>query len=1035
MKRVKKLLAFLLAFALVFGSLQSGVMTVAAETGSEAAEAADDGQASDDTPSTEEEVAEEENEEEEPADDTAEEDAASDEQASLKAAADEPAAAEEAVAEASASDPEATDESVEDAEEDESIEPDAETEDAQPEESDEAEEEAEPAEDDSSETEEPQDEEKEDAEETEEESDDLFVLETTQGDVTVRISGTADTLAGVVSVSVTELNDERIVAYEEAFAEDDSITVSEVIAAYDITLLDADGKAVEPNGSVSVSITSKTLQEYLEEGEDIQVIHDTNTTVEAVEDDSIDSETVSVDALEVMDVESDDSGEVNFTADSFSTYVITVSSASVFPSDGVLADDTTYELSSNITLAKDLTVPAGATVTIDLKGFTLTGTGTSPVITVNGNLTIQDTSSGTTSGYIDADTGLWMAGTSEDEDDITQNLTGGVITGGKTGTVVQYSDDNNEPLGSGIYVDGGNLTLVSGNIAGNDFSNATTDLKDGYRISNGGGVAVCNEGTFTMSGGNVVGNVARIAGGVWCGPDCTFNLDGGNVSYNTALYGGGVEAWGSNAEIIVDGGDITYNSAENGLGGGMGGGAYIQNNGQLTLKSGSISNNTAEYRGGAIIGNANGATISIQGGTVDHNKITCAGSHNVYAGAAIYLAGTSSETYASLIMTGGSISNNVFADTTAERNGGAIYAGGYAKIELSGTAYISENSAKLGGAIYCYENASVSLSGSASITGNNVTSQGGAIYCRNYASVSLSGNASITGNSAGTSGGAIYLKENANLEISDSAVISANSAVTSGGGIAMDDSTLTMTGGSVKNNNTSSTASGSGKGGAIYASSDATVKLSGTAAISGNSARLGAGIYLDGSSAELEIAGNVEISGNTSNLGGGGIYLYKSTLTMTGGSITGNKTGSNGGGVYVFDSDTKMSVSGNPVITGNTMSSDDSANNVYLPSSTYITLADDGLTSGAEIGVTVASNTNTDTYSSNNTPTGRQVTTAEAETTSYYASAYRYIVPDVSSFTSGTTYTVLSQVDADDSKNYVEFVLTSDETYTVTLNL
>ncbi|MCD8332909.1 MAG: leucine-rich repeat domain-containing protein, partial [Clostridiales bacterium] len=170
----------------------------------------------------------------------------------------------------------------------------------------------------------------EEIEEAEEESDEPLVFETTQDGVTIRISGSAEALAGVDSVSITDISAERIKAYEDALADDDSIAAGKVIAVYDITLLDEEGNAVEPNGLVSVSITSETLQEYLDEGEDIQILHNMNTTVEAVNDDSIDNGTVSADALEVMDIESDEEGILDFTTDSFSEYpVMLTASASV----------------------------------------------------------------------------------------------------------------------------------------------------------------------------------------------------------------------------------------------------------------------------------------------------------------------------------------------------------------------------------------------------------------------------------------------------------------------------------------------------------------------------------------------------------------------------------------------------------------------------------------------------------------------------------------------------------------------------------
>lgn len=87
----------------------------------------------------------------------------------------------------------------------------------------------------------------------------------------------------------------------------------------------------------------------------------------------------------------------------------------------------TYELTSDVKLTTDLTIPSDAEVSIDLKGNTLTGSGSDSVITVYGTLTIKD--SGTT----------------------------GKITGGQGPSA---STDERGAGGGGIYVaEGATLTL------------------------------------------------------------------------------------------------------------------------------------------------------------------------------------------------------------------------------------------------------------------------------------------------------------------------------------------------------------------------------------------------------------------------------------------------------------------------------------------------------------------------------------------------------------------------------------------------
>lgn len=99
---------------------------------------------------------------------------------------------------------------------------------------------------------------------------------------------------------------------------------------------------------------------------------------------------------------------------------------------------------------------------------------------------------------------------------------------------------------------------------------------------------------------------------------------------------------------------------------------------------------------------------------------------------------------------------------------------------------------------------------------------------------------------------------------------------------------------------------------------------------------------------------NGEISSNTATLFGGGVYVKNSTFAMSGGKVQNNSASYKGGGVYVGDKST-FTVSGAVVISGNAAGGEtaETAENVYLPSGTYINLGGE-LTSGASIGVTTA---------------------------------------------------------------------------------
>ncbi len=96
----------------------------------------------------------------------------------------------------------------------------------------------------------------------------------------------------------------------------------------------------------------------------------------------------------------------------------------------------------------------------------------------------------------------------------------------------------------------------------------------------------------------------------------------------------------------------------------------------------------------------------------------------------------------------------------------------------------------------------------------------------------------------------------------------------------------------------------------------------------------------------LTISGGT-FTGNRCQTGGGGVWNSPgATMTITGGTITGNSAALYGGGIYSHGS---FSMSGNPVITGNTVNV--SRNNLYLDNSAVINVTG-AFSEGASIGIT-----------------------------------------------------------------------------------
>jgi hypothetical protein len=109
-----------------------------------------------------------------------------------------------------------------------------------------------------------------------------------------------------------------------------------------------------------------------------------------------------------------------------------------------------------------------------------------------------------------------------------------------------------------------------------------TATGSGGGVNNGQNGAV---GTFEMSGGTILGNTAEKGGGVYNFFHSNFSLSGsGVISGNEAEIGGGVCI---DSDFSMSGGEISGNVASN-----QGGGVYV-GNGVFSLTGGKLSGNTA----------------------------------------------------------------------------------------------------------------------------------------------------------------------------------------------------------------------------------------------------------------------------------------------------------------------------------------------------------------------------------------------------------------------------------------------------------
>ena len=201
--------------------------------------------------------------------------------------------------------------------------------------------------------------------------------------------------------------------------------------------------------------------------------------------------------------------------------------------------------------------------------------------------------------------------------------------------IIVDGDKDNYPNNGGplvsIMSSSVTVTMESGAILRNNCSEGS----DGYLRT--GGVFIDN-GTFTMNGGKIFGNIARSTGGVYLGSG-TFTMNNGEISGNTSTdsVASGVSVGGT---FTMTGGKISGNI--NSYAHGSGGGVSIVG-GNFTMLGGEISgNNITGYngQGGGVYQSA--GTFRIVTGTIYGSTAGEGLANTASQGAALYITLASS---------------------------------------------------------------------------------------------------------------------------------------------------------------------------------------------------------------------------------------------------------------------------------------------------------------------------------------------------------------------------------------------------------
>lgn len=446
-----------------------------------------------------------------------------------------------------------------------------------------------------------------------------------------------------------------------------------------------------------------------------------------------------------------------------------------------------------VILAKDVTenIKINKSITLDLKGKTLTGSGDDSVVTITGaetNVTI--TSSVEEKGKITGGNNLSNGGGFSIQD-ATVNLHNLSITENKA---IGIGGAGSECTGGGgIYAKDANLTLDNVHVYEN-----TADLEE-HEAADGGGILSIG-GALTIKNNSVIENNTAIDdGGGICASNTLVNIEASVIQDNHSLYGGGLYVTGKNSCTITQNTRIQNNRAEYMTSKQketefmvpIGGGFYCGDGLDLTIQDSTVALNSGGEQGGGIVAYSIGELI------LDHAEIT---DNNATVGGGIFALCTAAANTHITLRNDSSINKN-----SATSFGGAIYGAPVLKgIPLSITvesSSIYDNEAANGAGIAIYNqfdknDATITIKSGGKLYGNKATNgYGGGIYSQGTTitigenttnsdsngeeSITNNNGASICNNQASVGGGGIY-GFNSNIILAEDNALYNNAALTAG---------------------------------------------------------------------------------------------------------------------------------------------------------------------------------------------------------------------------------------------------------------
>lgn len=337
---------------------------------------------------------------------------------------------------------------------------------------------------------------------------------------------------------------------------------------------------------------------------------------------------------------------------------------------------------------------------------------------------------------------------------------------------------NSAMFGGAIALEYGDLTVGDGTVFENNVAQSSGDGLGG------GAIAIWQDpsrpdlhSNLTLNNVSFVGNSAQGHGGAIGSFDtgANININKGSFANNVAkTFGGAVYNTG---KTTISGTNFSGNRAETQ---GYGGAIFNSNGGLLTVDNATFRNNSASWDGGAISSttshlNKNKLPSDWTQGewSVENVRKYWLEKNGFDAANKMVITNSTFENNMADEYSGGAlgiysdadIKNSVFTGNNAGGHnpaddvdgGGAIYAGGWARVDLTDSEF-SGNSSNFGGAIATtraglVDDTYLKISGSR-FANNTATVSGGAISNK-FEDTTIK-NTEFSGNTAGKSGGAIY---------------------------------------------------------------------------------------------------------------------------------------------------------------------------------------------------------------------------------------------------------------------------------------